>query len=126
MQWCTKNFFSVKVVTSLYSWAFTLILYFSLALVLKYQKYGPPGQGVVCGEKRQRCPSSPRLEALGAASPLRGLELCVEPCCRQSDFMCDPATAPCVTLNGKARDCAGVIRWPAFHLGGKAGGAGAQ
>lgn len=30
-------------------------------------------------------------------SPPTGLELCVEPCCRQFDFTCDPATALYVT-----------------------------
>lgn len=46
-----KKFFSVEVVTSLYVWAFTLNLCFSLDLVLKYKKHGPREQGVVCGDK---------------------------------------------------------------------------
>ena len=94
-----KKFFSAKVVIFSY-WSFHTVLCVSLALLLKYQELGPRGQAVVCGKTRQRCLYSPQVETGGRSgavnSPPTGLELCLELCCRQFDFTCDPATAPYV------------------------------
>lgn len=94
-----KKFFFSESGIFLY-WSFHTICV-SLDLLLKYQELGPRGQAVICGKTRQRCLCSPPVETGGRRgavnSPPTGLELCVELCCRQFDFTCDPATALYVT-----------------------------